>query len=250
MKKLVVPGSVLVLLLVLVVGVLVVEAEDTAAVSQSICPVMGKPVNRDLYADVKGKRVYVCCQGCIKLVQKKPDKYIGILEEEGVVLEKPPKPQTVCPVMGGAINKEMYADVKGRRIYVCCPGCIPTIEKNPEKYIKKLEDDGVVLDRVTKPQTICPVMGNAINKDLYVDHDGKRIYVCCRGCIGLIEKNPEKYLNKLKHDGVEVEAVPGGDDGHEGHDHSGHEGHEGHDPSGHDDHEDHDDHDDHEGHDH
>jgi len=240
MNKVAVTGSVLVLLLVGVVGALVAEAED-AAVPQSICPVMGKAIKRDLYADVKGKRVYVCCPGCIKLVQKKPDKYIGILEDEGVVLEKTPKPQTVCPVMGGAVNKEMYADVKGRRIYVCCPGCIPTIEKNPEKYIKKLEDDGVVLDRITKPQTMCPVMGSPVKKDLYADVDGKRIYVCCRGCIGLIQKNPGKYLNKLKKGGVEVEAIPGADDGHEGHDHGSHEGH--------DDHEGHD-HGSHEGHDH
>lgn len=52
------------------------------------------------------------------------------------------KPQTTCPVMGNEINKTMYTDVKGKRIYVCCKGCIPTINKNPDKYIKKLEKMG------------------------------------------------------------------------------------------------------------
>jgi YHS domain-containing protein len=55
------------------------------------------------------------------------------------------KPQTTCPVMGGAINKSIYADHDGKRVYFCCPGCDGTFKADPEKYIKKLEDAGVVL---------------------------------------------------------------------------------------------------------
>jgi YHS domain-containing protein len=51
-------------------------------------------------------------------------------------------PQTTCPVMGGAIDKKLYVDYKGKRIYVCCPGCISELKADPEKYIKKLEDMG------------------------------------------------------------------------------------------------------------
>ena len=50
-------------------------------------------------------------------------------------------------------------------------------------------------------QTTCPVMGGAINKELYVDHEGKRIYVCCGGCIDQIKQDPQKYIDKLKADG-------------------------------------------------
>ena len=57
------------------------------------------------------------------------------------------KQQTTCPVMGGKINKAQYADVNGYRIYVCCPGCIEKIKAEPEKYIKKLKAEGVVLDK-------------------------------------------------------------------------------------------------------
>ncbi|MBT3377320.1 MAG: hypothetical protein HN742_04780 [Lentisphaerae bacterium] len=57
------------------------------------------------------------------------------------------KPQTTCPVMGGKINKKLYADVNGKRIYVCCAGCIAPIKKAPEAFIKKLEAKGVVLDK-------------------------------------------------------------------------------------------------------
>ena len=55
-----------------------------------------------------------------------------------------------------------------------------------------------------KPQTVCPVMGGKVNKDLYVDAQGKRIYVCCGGCIGAVKKDPAKYIEKLHQQGVKV----------------------------------------------
>jgi YHS domain-containing protein len=54
--------------------------------------------------------------------------------------------QTVCPVMGGEIDKEIYADYNGKRIYFCCQYCLNTFKKDPEKYMKKLEDEGVTLE--------------------------------------------------------------------------------------------------------
>lgn len=55
--------------------------------------------------------------------------------------------QKTCPIMGGAINKSLYTDVKGKRIYVCCAGCTGIIEKDPDKYIKALEAKGEVLEK-------------------------------------------------------------------------------------------------------
>ena len=48
--------------------------------------------------------------------------------------------QTMCPVMEGPIDKQYYADYKGRRIYFCCSGCVNTFKKEPEKYMKKLDE--------------------------------------------------------------------------------------------------------------
>ncbi|OGV46188.1 MAG: hypothetical protein A2X46_12375 [Lentisphaerae bacterium GWF2_57_35] len=50
------------------------------------------------------------------------------------------KPQTVCPVMGGTIDKNLYVDYQGKRVYVCCKMCIQEVQKDPTKYIKKLEE--------------------------------------------------------------------------------------------------------------
>lgn len=64
-------------------------------------------------------------------------------------------PQTTCPVMGNPIDKTQYVDYKGKRIYVCCAGCIAEIKKDPEKYIKKLADMGQSVE-VIAPQKPAP----------------------------------------------------------------------------------------------
>ncbi|MCL5057764.1 MAG: YHS domain-containing protein [Actinobacteria bacterium] len=56
------------------------------------------------------------------------------------------KPQTQCPVLGGNINKQFYADYKGKRIYFCCGGCDAEFKKDPEKYMKKLQEQGIKLE--------------------------------------------------------------------------------------------------------
>lgn len=61
--------------------------------------------------------------------------------------------------------------------------------------------------KVLAPQTTCPVMGNPIDKTLYVDYKGKRIYVCCAGCIDEVKKDPEKYIKKLADMGQSVEVI-------------------------------------------
>ena len=46
--------------------------------------------------------------------------------------------QTTCPVMGGPINKELYTEYQGKKVYFCCAGCETEFNKNPEKYLPKL----------------------------------------------------------------------------------------------------------------
>lgn len=59
-----------------------------------------------------------------------------------------------------------------------------------------------------KAQTLCPVMGSPVNKEIYVDHNGKRVYFCCAACVETFRKDPDIYLEKLKKDGVKLEDTP------------------------------------------
>jgi YHS domain-containing protein len=57
-------------------------------------------------------------------------------------------PQTECPVMGNPINKAQFVDHQGKRIYFCCSSCKEDFKKDPGKYMKKMQAEGIVLEDV------------------------------------------------------------------------------------------------------
>ena len=48
-----------------------------------------------------------------------------------------------CPIRGGEVDPETpTVEYKGKIIGFCCPGCDDKFEKDPEKYLKNLSEDG------------------------------------------------------------------------------------------------------------
>jgi YHS domain-containing protein len=88
---------------------------------------------------------------------------------------------------------------------------------------------------VVTPQTMCPVeTGNPINKDIFRDYNGKRVYFCCNMCPKVFDKDPARYVKQLEAAGVTLETTPKGDalktqgsspSGETGHGHAGHSMH-------------------------
>jgi YHS domain-containing protein len=78
----------------------------------------------------------------------------GMLKHHKAVMTKPPAAkdtvahkktlitQATCPVMGSPIDKSIYVDYKGKRVYFCCSMCPETFKQDPEKYLKVLADKG------------------------------------------------------------------------------------------------------------
>jgi YHS domain-containing protein len=58
----------------------------------------------------------------------------------------PPKPDklTTCPVsgekLGGDMGKPYVFVYQGQEVKLCCPGCKKDFDKDPAKYIKKIQD--------------------------------------------------------------------------------------------------------------
>ena len=69
-------------------------------------------------------------------------------------------------------------------------------------------DQAPAVKAAGKAQTLCPIMGDPINKKLYVDHAGKRLYVCCKMCVMQVQKDPAKYIKQLEDEGIELEKTP------------------------------------------
>ena len=89
-----------------------------------------------------------------------------------------------------------------------CDGQPPVDE--PEAAAETVRD-------AVENQQYCPVMeGMDINRAIYADHDGQRVYFCCAGCVATFEQNPEMYLEKVK--------AMHADDENDGHHHEEHHG--------------------------
>jgi YHS domain-containing protein len=119
--------------------------------------------------------------------------------------KKEGKAQATCPVTGKAIDKAFFAEQDGKRVYFCCGHCPAAFAKDPATYVKKLEDAGVVLEKV---QTACPVTDGKIDKKFFTDYEGKRVYFCCGNCPAEFAKDPAKYLKKMTDAGVTPEPAP------------------------------------------
>ena len=53
-----------------------------------------------------------------------------------------PDKMTTCPVSGdklGEMGKPYVFEYKGREVKLCCPDCKKDFEKDPAKYMKKIE---------------------------------------------------------------------------------------------------------------
>jgi YHS domain-containing protein len=76
--------------------------------------------------------------GCQKQTPAAPAKATKTAAATAGQAAAPVAEQTTCPVMGGAIDKAIFAEYKGKKVYFCCKGCIATFQADPEKYLAKL----------------------------------------------------------------------------------------------------------------
>lgn len=51
----------------------------------------------------------------------------------------------------GKASAQYFADYNGKRIYFCCDSCVQLFKKNPEQYMKDLQNRGVILEDSPQP---------------------------------------------------------------------------------------------------
>jgi YHS domain-containing protein len=99
---------------------------------------------------------------------------------------------TTAVVLGGCKKKEQPAPAKA-----------PTMEemhKNAEKIEETANKAGKEVKKAAAEveQTTCPVMdGNPIDKNVFVEYKGKKVYFCCNECKAKFEADPERYIANL-----------------------------------------------------
>ena len=57
------------------------EPLTRVAAEQTACPVMGGPINKDIFTMYKAEKLYFCCPGCKPEFEKNPLKYLAKLPQ-------------------------------------------------------------------------------------------------------------------------------------------------------------------------
>lgn len=106
----------------------------------------------------------------------------------------PAKPQTACPIDGAAVDKKVFVDFQGQRIYFCKHECAAAFGADAEAFMKKVEEQGVLLENVQKS---CPMCGMDLEKTVFADYKGLHLFFCSKECREEFLKNPETYLKTM-----------------------------------------------------
>ncbi len=99
--------------ILMIIGASMVLAES--AVEQTTCPVMGKSIDKSIYVDYNGMRVYLCCNDCREKFNADPEKYIATIKSNG----QQPEKLAICPKCGEyTVNGKCCA-----KDVACCGKC-------------------------------------------------------------------------------------------------------------------------------
>ena len=146
------------------------KAKEAAKPINKICPVEKGEVDPAVTIQHEGKTIAFCCAGCDETFKKDPAKYMAIIAKEEAAAkdkdkskdkpkdkqdakdskdakkkdEKPKKEaelNTKCPVSGDDADKTLTSEYKGRKVAFCCEDCQKDFEKDPKKYLAKLDQE-------------------------------------------------------------------------------------------------------------
>ena len=145
--------------------------------------------------------------GCCSMkTDKKSDSAMQCPMKKTMTKADVEKMMSECPMMKDLSDEEkkkMMSDCPMMK-FVEKGGDTKTLTKEQMQKMMKSDDKAS-----GKAQTNCPVMkNNKINKSLYVDAEGKRIYVCCGACIAKVKADPKKYIKELEAQGIKLEDAP------------------------------------------
>ncbi|MCG3127945.1 MAG: hypothetical protein CHACPFDD_02818 [Phycisphaerae bacterium] len=162
------------------------SAQDKAA-SGAKCPISGEPIDKSVSVKHKGKDVYFCCPKCKGAFEKEPGKYADAVKAQWEAL-RPLAVQVTCPVTGKTINKKISVDSPHGPLCFADEDAKAKYQKEPKAFESRLAD-------CYSYQTQCAVMAeDEIDPTVYVEHEGRKVYFCCRNCIKKFNAEPAKYV--------------------------------------------------------
>lgn len=185
---------------------------DTSTYPLGVCPVSGQALGEPHIKTIEGDEVRFCCPGCESAYTGKLEAYTKKVDGMIVEAQKPGYPLDTCVVSGeelGSMGEPVEYVHEYRLVRLCCGGCKSGFEKDPGKYLDKLDAAVVEKQGADYPLDSCAVAGNPLG-DTAVDFiiGGKLVRLCCPGCVDKVKADPIKYFAK-----IEGKEAPASDEG-------------------------------------
>ena len=86
-----------------------------------LCPISGKPVDKEVTVAYQGGKIALCCAGCKAKFEKDTAKYATKANYQLVVSGQ--AKQKACPFSGKELNPETVTKVGDVKVCYCCNGC-------------------------------------------------------------------------------------------------------------------------------
>jgi YHS domain-containing protein len=161
---------------------------------------MGAPVVR-VY---DGREVKFCCNGCVGKFEADPTGNFAKIDAKVMEQQRAIYPLETClvdgkPLVGPGAQPVEFL-VNDRLVRTDSPACRAAVEKDPAKYIAKLDEAVVAKQLPAYPLSTCPVLGGKLGgmgEPVNYVFQGRLVRFCCKGCIAKFDADPFKYLSMI-----------------------------------------------------
>jgi hypothetical protein len=173
------------------------------------CPVSGDEIKGDDHVGWQCVRVRLCCPGCKPRFERAPGAALGRLglkvvrDGDSVVIDLE---NATCAIMSKAAKRDIFADIGGMRLHVCCSRCQAKVTRAPSQAFKRL-GYGYTPAVIDLRNTTCPMSGKPVADGKFADHDGIRVRFCCDDCPAAFAKDPAAVFAKMGVDPAKLKAT-------------------------------------------
>lgn len=180
------------------------------------CPVTGEKLggmSDPVRLVHEGREVRFCCAGCVDKFKKDPAGYWSKID---VLMEKEQMeryPLDTCLISGEKLDDTAINVVANNRLLrFCCSKCATEFEKEPAKYLAKLDAAVIAKQSADYPLDACMVAGEKFGEhgkgvDMVVAN--RLVKFCCAGCTGKFNDNPVRFFSMLDSGKLDAKAEEG-----------------------------------------
>jgi len=151
----------------------------------------------------EGRQVKFCCNNCAGKFDADPQAVLAEVNKKVVASQMPYYPWTDCPIGKHSLDEgdsPIEAVVYNRLVRLCCEHCLESLNEDPMKTIKQLDEAIIAKQSADYPLETCPVSGEELGshgEPANVVIAGRLVKLCCAPCTEDVMNNPAPVLAEL-----------------------------------------------------